>query len=144
MYKIFIILFTYYIIFYTNNVFAFNCENKLNNICCDISCIKCDFCSNNVTLNNLCCNETIFKNGIFCDDKNLPPCILNENTMIDSNMTKNDFDMFLQWIVTLQLWQLIIFVSGALILLIFIFYSCCCIGTKKPPLKYADIKNKVL
>ena len=123
-----------------------NCDGPIfNNICCPDDCINCGVCTGNITLDELCCETTILKNNETCDEYD-PPCILTGNSEDDFKVRIVEFFReLLKEVKDGNIISIVIFSAiclGGLFIVIFMTYTCCCFGKKKPLLDYRDIVGK--
>lgn len=151
MSKIFIVFIFYFYILIQINFNKVNACNGIisKNICCDLTCSNCGTCINNVNIDKLCCNTTIINNNICCqDNNNIAPCVINCSTKNNSTIIyngdgdDNQYDQIVDWLETLAIYQLVLFIAGCCIFLIFLIYICCWFGAHKPPVKYEYIVGK--
>lgn len=114
------------------------CELQNNNICCDISCEQCGTCLNNPIIDKLCCELSIVKDNKSCDHFP-PPCIINFHSIFEPIKEKN----FIEYIKSLNIIIIVLIIIAFILAIIFLIYTCCFFGSKKPPLNYQDIIDKI-
>lgn len=145
------------------NSFA-QCPVRNGNVCCDNECLTCEICNPNDYEYSECCANLILKEENYCEEGNPPPCVLKNviysslkvnqrlNDANDTNTNTNtgdsvphdtDFKNLVEWAKNLALYQLILFIAGCTIGLLFIFYACCIFGNKKPPIKYTYLETEL-
>lgn len=129
------------IIFFTVGIdYVFSCNGiTLNGACCASSCGKCDQCPSNP----LCCYKTILNGSACCNNNNNnPPCIICASTHSGDGGSENQYDQIVNWLESLEIYQLVLFIIGCCLVLVFLIYICCCFGNHKPPVKYEYIVGR--
>ena len=120
-----------------------NCTNRFESLCCANSCPFCGNCFNgNKTMINKtvsqygefginCCAEIISQSNIFCNES-YPPCII-------INEQLNIIDIIIKFFGSGKLQYIIPVSVGLGLIVLFLLYTCCIFGLKKPPIKYKYI-----
>ena len=109
------------------------CEIKYDIACCKEDCPFCGPCKANHSYGDFeenCCSNIILNSNLLCNET-VPPCILQ--------IHMNNLNRLIEFFKGELMIVIPVSVSLGLVVL-FIFYSMCIFGNKRPPVKYKFIK----